>query len=108
MSTRLMVIILEREAAIESLLEGLYNLGVRATVLRSQGMQRTLMEDVPLFAGLTAVAEGPSHHRTLLSVITEEELFQQAVDLVTRICEEFEGERTGVVFSLPVDFYQHL
>lgn len=106
---KLLVIIVEREQAIERLLDGLYTLGVRATVLRSEGMQQALQEDVPLFAGLLAgISTGPTHHRTILSVISDADLLQQALDLASEICDEFAGEPTGVAFVLPVTSYRHL
>lgn len=106
---RLLVMILQRERAIEKVLERLYAMGVRATVLRAQGMKDALQEDIPLFTGLAAgAARGPSHHRTVLAVIDDAELLARSIATVVEVCEEYEGERTGVVFTLPVDHYQHL
>lgn len=108
-SRRLVVMILQRERAIEKVLERLYEMGVRATVLRAQGMKDALQEDIPLFTGLAAgLARGPSHHRMVFSVIDDPELLERAIATVVEVCEEYEGERTGVVFTLPVDHYQHL
>lgn len=106
---QLLIIIVERETAIERLLEGLYEMGVRATVLRSEGMKQTLQEDVPLFAGLlSASAGGPTHHRTIMSVISDPVLLDAALELASGVCADFPGEPTGVAFVLPITSYRHL
>lgn len=106
---RLLIIIVERERAIERVLGGLYGLGVRATVLRSEGMQQALDEDLPLFAAFAmGTGAGPTHHRTILAVIDDPALLAQATELAVEVCAEYEGERTGVVFTVPVDLYRHL
>ena len=100
----LLVCVVNQEEKIEEILSGFLELGVTgATVLKSEGMGRVLMQEVPAFAGLqTFISRSRPQNTTLFSVIESAELMDRAVDLVQRVCGDFNQPSTGILFTVPL------
>lgn len=105
---KLMVIILNKVEAIDSLLEGLSAAGIGgATIIESAGMATTLSKTGSSFisASLKALLSGDEDNRTILSVIKDSQL-----DTVRRVVYTTVGDlstpNTGILFTIPLDFVE--
>ncbi|WP_242841217.1 hypothetical protein [Ruminococcus sp. NK3A76] len=105
---KLMVIILNRIDALESLLEGLSSVGVGgATIIESSGMAMTLsrLESSVLSASIRSLFSGDEDNRTIFSVIRDDQL-----DTVRKVVYKTVGDlskpNTGILFTIPLDFVE--
>lgn len=105
---KLMVIILNRLDALESLLEGLSSVGIGgATIIESSGMAMTLsrLDSSVLSASIRSLFSGDEDNRTIFSVIRDDQL-----DTVRKVVYKTVGDlskpNTGILFTLPLDFVE--
>ena len=105
---KLMVIILNRIDALESLLEGLSSVGVGgATIIESSGMAMTLsrLDSSVLSASIRSLFSGDEDNRTIFSVIRDDQL-----DTVRKVVYKTVGDlskpNTGILFTIPLDFVE--
>ena len=105
---KLMVIILNRIDALESLLEGLSSVGVGgATIIESSGMAMTLsrLDSTVLSASIRSLFSGDEDNRTIFSVIRDDQL-----DTVRKVVYKTVGDlskpNTGILFTIPLDFVE--
>lgn len=106
---KLLIAVINKEETLDDILSGFLELGVTgATVLNSEGMGRVLSSDVPIFAGLPALAtHSRPRNQTLLSVV-EEHKVEPVLALLREVCGDFADPATGIVFTVPVDRVQGL
>lgn len=100
---QLLVAVINQEEKLDEILPGLVELGVTgATILPSEGMGRMLSHDIPIFAGLEALAaySRPRNH-TLLSVLHDSKV-EAVIALLQDICGDFQQPSTGIVFTVPL------
>jgi nitrogen regulatory protein P-II 1 len=65
-------------------------------------MGHVLAQDVPIFAGVAALAAySRARNYTIFSVIREPEKVDQVIDLLQEICGNLEDPATGIVFTVP-------
>jgi nitrogen regulatory protein PII len=106
----LLVCVINEPSKVDEILEAFLEIGVTgATVLDSQGMGTTLVEDVPIFAGFRNVLAGVGKpNKTIFSVVKDRETVERAVASIEKICGSFERPSTGIVFTIPVGFVKGL
>jgi len=101
----LLIIILDDLQRLPDLLAAWRAIGVRATLLNSQGGYRTVnwLDRVGL-GGVNHLLQGtrPHEQRLLFSVVEGDELLEQAITEAERVVEGFDRPKSGVVFVLPV------
>ncbi len=77
------------------------------TMLDSTGPGRLrrsmLRDDIPLMPSLTdLLLSDEAHHRTLFTVLPDEETVQRVVEATIAVVGDFSQPHTGFMFSLPV------
>jgi nitrogen regulatory protein P-II 1 len=74
-----------------------------ATIISSEGMGRVISHDIPIFAGLEAIASrSRPQNQTIFSVIREDEKVDGVLRLLREICGDLENPATGIAFTIPV------
>lgn len=100
---RLMVIILNRPELLDDLLTGFLDLGVPgATVVESRGMGQIVRQDMPIFAGLTALFPENTGTRLVISVLPVS-LVESVFELVEEVAGELDRPNSAICFTLPVE-----
>lgn len=101
---QLLIAVINEEEKLDEILSGLVELGVTgATIINSEGMGRVVSHDIPIFAGLGALASrSRPQNQTLFSVIREDEKVDGVVALLREICGDLENPGTGIVFTIPI------
>ena len=103
---RLMVIILNRPELLDDLLTGFLDLGVPgATVIESRGMGQIVRQDMPIFAGLTALFPENAGTRLVLSVLSTS-LVESVFELVEEVAGALEQPNSAICFTLPVEQFK--
>lgn len=104
----LVVLVLDNVDQCHPLLDAWEAVGVRGvTVLESSGigrMRRTSMrDDFPLLPSLTRIFQSQEHHhRTLFSVVENEEQAQKLIDAAQSVVGNFNQPHTGLLFVIPL------
>jgi nitrogen regulatory protein PII len=101
---QLLIAVINKEEKLDEILSGLVELGVTgATIIGSEGMGRVLSHDVPIFAGLEALAlRSRPQNQTIFSVIRDDGKVDQVIALLQEICGNLDDPATGIVFTIPV------
>jgi nitrogen regulatory protein P-II 1 len=101
---KLLVVVLNASDMLEEVLEGLIETGVTgATVVESVGMG-SIIEDVPLFAGLRSRFRGAKPRNNMLFSVIRDEQVGEAMDMLDRILGCTAGQRgKGLAVVLPVE-----
>ena len=101
---QLLIAVINREEKVEDILAGFLEIGITgATLLNSEGMGRLLAAEVPIFAGLQALAgRTRPRNQTLFSVVDDEKV-EPALALLQEVCGDFSRPATGIVVTLPVN-----
>ena len=106
---KLMVIILNKTDALESLLEGMSAAGLGgATIIESSGLATTLsrLDSSIISASIRAILSGAEEdNRTMLSVIRNDQL-EIARKVVYNTVGDLSHPNTGIMFTLPIDFVE--
>ncbi len=100
----LLVFVVNQEERLEEILAGFLELGVTgATVIKSEGMGRVLLDEVPAFAGLQALmSRSRPQNTTVFSVIESPGRMEKAIALIQDICGDFQQPSTGILFTVPL------
>ena len=100
---QLLIAVINQEEKVDEVLSGMIELGVTgATVIGSEGMGRLLSHDVPIFAGLAALASNSRpQNQTIFSVIRDEKV-EGVMRLLQEVCGDFNNPATGIALTLPV------
>ncbi len=102
----LLVVVLNHEEHLRTLLEKLPEIDVRgATVISSTGMGQLLATDVPIFSTLSRLLSGASNrveNYTVFSLIRTEETLEKAIALVHEVAGTMKEPGSGILFVLPV------
>ena len=106
---QLLVLVLDRVEQFPEVLSAWQEAGVPGvTVVESTGLGRlrgVMRDDLPLFPSLRGLlASHELHHRTLLSVIEDDEAVERVVAATRKIIGDFSGHHTGILFSVPVSW----
>ncbi|GMR11501.1 MAG: hypothetical protein BMS9Abin28_2334 [Anaerolineae bacterium] len=76
------------------------------TILESTGVGRirsVVRDDLPLMPSLSdLLASQEMHHRTLFTVIEDEQILDKVIDATERVIGDFARHHTGLLFVVPV------
>lgn len=102
---QLLIAVINQEEKMEEILSGFLEIGITgATLVNSEGMGRLLASEVPIFAGLPALAgRTRPRNQTLFSVIDSDEKVDAALALLQEVCGSFDTPATGIAFTIPVN-----
>lgn len=99
-------VVLNQTDKLDEILEGLYELETGATTIDSVGMGKVLLEhnvDEGIFSSITKILnEGKPYNKTIISVIRDKAVLDQAVENIKEILNMKEKKGAGFMFVLPV------
>ncbi len=103
----LLVLVLDDPGRCPDVLDAWEGAGVTGvTILESTGqarMRRAIRDDLPLMPSLRDLLAGTElHHRTLFSVVADEEILERAIAATERTIGDLNTHHTGVLFVVPV------
>jgi nitrogen regulatory protein P-II 1 len=100
---QLLIAVINHPEKLDEILSGFVELGITgATILNSEGMGRVLANEVPIFAGVAALAAySRAQNYTIFSVIREPAKVDEVIRLLQEICGNLEDPATGIVFTIP-------
>ncbi len=103
----LLVLVLDDPDRCPDVLDAWEGAGVTGvTILESTGqarMRRAIRDDLPLMPSLRDLLAGTElHHRTLFSVVADEEILERAIAATERTIGDLNTHHTGVLFVVPV------
>jgi nitrogen regulatory protein P-II 1 len=100
---QLLVAVINQEEKLEEVLSGFLEIGVTgATIVNSEGMGRMLANEVPIFAGLEALAHRTRPRNQMVFSVVEEDKVERAFALLREVVGDFDQPATGIAFTLPV------
>jgi len=104
---QLLVLVVDNLAQCPAVLDAWEEAGVAgATILESSGLGRVrgiIRDDLPLLPSLKDLVAGREmHHRTLFSVIEDEETLERAIQATERVLGDLSNPHTGFLFVVPV------
>ena len=100
---QLLVAVINQEEKLEEVLSGFLEIGVTgATVVNSEGMGRLLANEVPIFAGLQALADRTRPRNQMVFSVVEEDKVEEALALLQEVVGDFDEPATGIAFTLPL------
>lgn len=101
-------IVLNKTECLDDILDGFVEVGVRgATIIDSQGMGRALVDssnvNEPFFGVLRNLLDtSKPYNKTIFTVIKDDEILEQAVDVVKEVVEDIYEPGVGMMFTLPI------
>ena len=103
----LLVLVLDNPDQCHAILDAWEGAGVTGvTILESTGQARlrqALRDDLPLMPSLRDLLAGSElHHRTLFSVIGDDEILERAIAATERTIGDLDTHHSGVLFVMPV------
>jgi nitrogen regulatory protein P-II 1 len=104
----LVVLIVDNPDDCPRILDEWENAGVTGvTIYDSSGLGRlrrgSLRDDLPLMPSLSEILQGEEvRHRTLLSVVKDQQMVDNMVDIVQRVIGNLDQPNTGFLFVVPV------
>lgn len=100
---QLLIAVINQEEKLEEILSGFLEIGITgATLVNSEGMGRMLASEVPIFAGLQALAGRTRPRNQTLFSVMEDGKAEQALALLQEVCGSFDHPATGIVVTVPV------
>ena len=101
---QLLIAVINQEERMEEILSGFLEIGITgATLINTEGMGRLLASEVPIFAGLQALAgRTRPRNQTLFSVIDDDGKVDRALALLQEVCGSFDNPATGIAVTVPV------
>jgi len=103
----LLVLVLDNPDQCTAILDAWGEAGVTGiTIVESTGqarMRKAMRDDLPLMPSLRDLLAGNElHHRTLFSIVADDEVLEQAIAATERITGALDSHDTGVLFVVPV------
>lgn len=100
----LLIAVINHEEKLDDILSGFLELGITgATIIHTEGMGRVLSHEVPIFAGVTALAaRSRPKNQTIFSVIETDEKLDGALALLREVCGDLSDPATGIAIAVPV------
>jgi nitrogen regulatory protein P-II 1 len=101
---QLLIAVINREEKVEEILAGFLEVGITgATLINSEGMGRLLSAEMPIFAGIEALAgRSRPRNQTLLSVMRDDAMVDRALAVIQEVCGDMQEPATGIAFVVPV------
>lgn len=96
--TRLLIMIARSDAALDELITGLLDAGIRgATVLDSRGLGAILRQDMPIFAGLAALLPQHTGNKVVMSLTSGD-----VIESMKRFVSGMREEDRPIAMVIPV------
>ena len=107
----LLVNILEQTEYLSDILEGFAKIGIKgSTVIDSTGMGRVLMETKASSQVSEqinkVITDLESSNKTILTVIREKDLLDQAIEVVKGLCGDLREPGRGILFAVPLEIVE--
>src|SRR5688500_15374376 len=100
---QLLFAVINHEELVDDILAGFIELGITgATIVESKGMGRLLSREVPIFAGLRALAASSRPANRTIFCLADDEKIDAAIALIQEICGSLDAPGAGIVFTVPV------
>lgn len=100
---QLLVAVINQEEKLEEVLAGFLEIGVTgATVVNSEGMGRLLANEMPIFAGIEALARRTRPRNQMVFSVLAEEKVDRAMALLQEVVGDFDVPATGIAFTVPL------
>jgi nitrogen regulatory protein P-II 1 len=101
---QLLVAVINHEELVDDILAGFLDLGITgATIIESKGMGRVLSREVPIFAGLRALAATSRPANRTIFCLADDPKIMAAIALIQEVCGSLDEPGAGIVFTVPVD-----
>ncbi|MBW1990126.1 MAG: hypothetical protein JRI97_11370 [Deltaproteobacteria bacterium] len=106
----LLVCVINNEEILDEIITTWLDLGITGgTVIDSTDILEYVSNHVPIFAGFRSLTTGgTSHNKTLFTTITEEDLLDQAVNVLKAAYEQTGKPHQGVYFVVPLKDFDYL
>ena len=103
----LLVFVLDCIEQCPNVLDAWEEVGVTGvTIVESTGLARVrnaIRDDIPLMPSLRdLLADKEEHHRTLFSVVEDDEILERAIAATQKVVGDLSNENTGILFVVPV------
>ena len=103
----LLVLVLDNVDQCPSIIDAWEEAGVSGiTIVESTGqarLRRAMRDDLPLMPSLRDLLAGSElHHRTLFSVVADDEVLERAIAATERTIGDLETHDSGLLFVVPV------
>lgn len=104
---RLLISIINDPNLITDILEEFYQEDIKgATVMNSMGMAHIMAYHVPFFSRFAELGEEPQRNKTIFALVETDEIRDKAVRAIERITGDLEKSETGIVITVPIDYYK--
>lgn len=106
---KVLFLILNNPDYLEDVLSVFTSNGVRgATILESQGMGSTIVNDMitdlPLFGSLkNLLKDSHVYNKTIFSIIKDEDKLKKVIQDLRQLQEEDINSGVGIIFTIPID-----
>ena len=100
----LLIAVINNEELLDQLITGWLDMGITgATVAETTDLLQLIGHHIPIFAGFRSLTSGGMiHNKTLLTAIENQEVLDQAVAYLERICSRTGKPHQGVYFIAPL------
>ena len=106
----LIITVINNEELLDDLITGWLDIGVSgSTVIETTDSLQLISHNVPIFAGFRSLSSGGmKHNKTLLSVIENKPLLDQALAFLEALCSETGEPHQGIYCVIPVINFSRL
>ena len=103
MSYELFICVLNRPEAVEDVIAGLLEIGVKGcTIIDTKGMGKIISQDIPIFSGFKSLFAGARESNITIFSVMEADLVDSAISIIEEIHQSFTEPSSGIAFSIPV------
>ncbi len=106
----LLIAVINDEDLLDELLMGWLDMGITgSTVIESTDCLQLMSHHIPIFAGFRSMTSGGMpHNKTLMTVIENETVLNQAIAYLESVCSRTRKPHQGVYFVSPVSHFGRL
>jgi len=103
MSHELFICVVNRPEAVEDVIAGMLEIGVRGcTIIDTKGMGKVISQDIPIFSGFKTLFAGARESNVTIFSVMDAELVDDAIRIIEEIYQSFSEHSAGIAFSLPI------
>ena len=103
MSHELFICVINRPEAVEDVIAGMLEIGVRGcTVIDTKGMGKIISQDIPIFTGFKTLFAGARESNVTIFSVMDANLVDEAIKIIEDIYQSFAEPSSGIAFSLPI------
>ncbi|MDH5509504.1 MAG: hypothetical protein OEZ32_04020 [Nitrospinota bacterium] len=103
MSHELFICVINRPEAVEDVIAGMLEIGVRGcTIIDTKGMGKVISQDIPIFSGFKTLFAGARESNVTIFSVMDADLVDDAIKIIEDIYQSFSEPSSGIAFSLPI------